>query len=181
MQSKLQLHKTGRNNCRHSGQWKRRGRRCSRHRNEDSPAALGADMALVRHDQLCPVAHGGPWWNRAATEDPTPEQENAFKGGCNTIERPWLGSWQELWTHGGKNPHWNRFAARTCDPLGDPPGSRLFLKDCMIWEGPPWENSVKNCSPFEGLTLDKFMDNLPWNRPHSREQGNSMNSLPLEE
>ncbi|KAL9854595.1 uncharacterized protein GJ701_003916 [Geothlypis trichas] len=43
---------------------------------------------MVRHDQLCPAAHGGPW-NRAAIEDPTPNG---------------MGSGQELRSHGGKNP-----------------------------------------------------------------------------
>jgi len=35
-----------------------------------------------------------------------------------------------------RSPHWSRFAGRTCDPMGDPHRSSLFLKDCTPWEGP---------------------------------------------
>jgi len=48
---------------------------------------------------------------------------------------------------------WSRFAGRTCDPVGDPHWSSLFLKDCTLWEGP---------------MLERFMDDcLQWMRPHS--------------
>lgn len=100
-------------------------------------------------------------------EDPASEEVNASKGGCNTIGSPWLGSWQELWTNERMNPCWSRFTARTCDPMGDPSWSRLFLRDCTTWKGPPWEKFVKNFSPYEGLTLDNFMDGLPGNISHA--------------
>jgi len=29
-------------------------------------------------------------------------------------------SWQDLWPHGKRTPHWSRFAARACDPPGGP-------------------------------------------------------------
>jgi len=58
------------------------------------------------------------------------------KGGCDLMGRL----------------HWSRFAGRTCDPMGDPRWSSLFLKDCTLWAG---------------LTLEKFMEDCPhtgWSR-----------------
>ena len=86
---------------------------------------------------------------------------------------PWeahtgAGSWQDLWTRGERSPGWSRFAGRTCDPVGDPRWSSLFLKDCTPWKGSMLEQFVKNCSPWEGLTLEKFVkDCLPWEGPHA--------------
>jgi len=80
---------------------------------------------------------------------------------------PWeahtrAGSWQDLWTHGERIPCWSRFAGRTCDPVGDPHWSSLFLKDCTPWKRPTMEQFVKNCSLWEGLTLEKFVENCLW-------------------
>ncbi|CAN0004364.1 unnamed protein product, partial [Bubo scandiacus] len=95
-------------------------------------------------------------------------------GGClKEAVTPWearagAGSWQDLWPHGEKIPHWSRFADRTCDPVGDPHWGSLCLKDCTPWEGPTLEQFVKNCSPWEGLTLEKFTEDcLLWERPHA--------------
>ena len=68
------------------------------------------------------------------------------------------GSWQDLRTRGERSPRWSRFAGRTCDPMGDPRWSSLFLKDCTPWKGPTLEQFVKNCSPWEGLTLEKLVE-----------------------
>ena len=86
---------------------------------------------------------------------------------------PWearagAGSWQDLWPHGERSPRWSRFAGRTCDPMGDPRWSSLFLKDCTPWKGPTMEQFLKNCSLWEGLTLEKFMEDcLSWEGPHT--------------
>ena len=86
---------------------------------------------------------------------------------------PWeahtaAGSWQDLWTRGETSPRWSRFAGRTCDPVGDPRWSSLFLKDCTPWKGPMLEQFMKKCSLWEGLTLEKFMEDcLPWEGPHA--------------
>ena len=54
-------------------------------------------------------------------------------------------SWQDLWPCGERSPHWSRFVGRTCDPVG-----------------------VKNCSLWEGLTLEKLVEDcLPWEGPHA--------------
>jgi len=72
------------------------------------------------------------------------------------------GSWQDLWTHEEGSPHQSRFAGRTCDPVGDPHWSSLFLK---------------GCSPWEGLTLEKLLKNcLLWEGPHAGARGKSMRS-----
>jgi len=48
--------------------------------------------------------------------------------------------WREM------SPHGSRFAGRTYTPLGNTHWSSLFLKD------------VKDCSPWEGLILEKFVE-----------------------
>ncbi|GAB0205655.1 hypothetical protein GRJ2_003031100 [Grus japonensis] len=102
-------------------------------------------------------------------EDPMPEQVEAPEGGCD----PWeahagASSWQDLWPHGKRSPGQSRFAGRTCDPVGDPCWSSLFLKVCTLWEGPTLEQLVKNCSPWEGLILEKLVEDcLPWEGPHA--------------
>jgi len=62
---------------------------------------------------------------------------------------PWktcagAGSWQDLWTCGARTPQWSRFVGGTCDPVGDPHWSSLFLKDCTPWEGLTLEQLVEN-------------------------------------
>jgi len=69
------------------------------------------------------------------------------------------GSWQVLWTPGERSPRRSRFSGRTCDPVGNPHWSSLFLKDCIPWKGPMLGQFVKSCSPWEGLTLEKFVEN----------------------
>ena len=67
-----------------------------------------------------------------------------------------------------RSPRRSRFSGRTCDPVGDPRWSSLFLKDCTLWKGPTLVQFVKNCSLWEGLTLEKFVEDcLPWEGPHA--------------
>ena len=103
-------------------------------------------------------------------EDPTPEQVDVPKGGCDPVGSPhWsrlLAGPADAWRK--KSPRWSRFAGRTCDPMGDPHWSSLFLKDCTPCKGPTLEQFVKNCSPCEGLTLEKFTGVcLLWEGPHA--------------
>jgi len=52
--------------------------------------------------------------------------------------------------------------------MGDPRWSSLLLKDCIPWNRPTVEQFMKNCSLWEGLMLDKFIeDYLPWESPHT--------------
>ena len=103
--------------------------------------------------------HGGADIHLQPMEDPTPEQVDASKGGCDP-----MGSlcWSRLLA-GPVNP-WRqeptlkRFAGRTCDPAGDPRWSSLLLKDCTPCKGPMLEQFMKNCSLWEGLTLEKLME-----------------------
>jgi len=106
--------------CRHQGQWRRKGRRCSRRWSRDSPAAHGEDHG----EAVCPpAACGGPWWSRDSPADyggPTSEQVDAPEGGCGPVESPrwsrllpgpvdlWREKprleqvcWQDLWPRGG--------------------------------------------------------------------------------
>ena len=48
-------------------------------------------------------------------------------------------SWQELWIRGERSPRQSMFAGRTCDPVGDPRWSSLFLKVCTPWKRPTLE------------------------------------------
>ena len=53
-------------------------------------------------------------------------------------------------------------------PWESPCWSSLCLKDCSPWEGPTLEQFMKNCSPWEGLMLEKFMEDcLLWEGPHT--------------
>ncbi|RMC13438.1 hypothetical protein DUI87_10976 [Hirundo rustica rustica] len=55
--------------------------------------------------------------------------------------------WQDLWTQEEKSPH-EQFDGRICD----------------LWE----THAVKNCSPWKGLMLEKFMEDcLPWEGIHT--------------
>ncbi|OPJ82779.1 hypothetical protein AV530_008539 [Patagioenas fasciata monilis] len=102
-------------------------------------------------------------------EDPPYRTRWMPKGGCD----PWrahagAGSWQDLQPCGKRSPGWNRFAGRTCDRMGDPHWSSLFLKDCTPWNGPMLEQLVKNYSSWEGPMLEKFVqDCLLWEGPQA--------------
>ncbi|GAB0181320.1 hypothetical protein GRJ2_000597300 [Grus japonensis] len=88
-------------------------------------------------------------------EDPTLEQVEAPEGAVTPWEAHAGASfWQDLWSREEGSPRRSRFAGRTCDPVGDPRWSSLFLKVCTLWKGPMLEQFVKNCSQWEGLTLD---------------------------
>ncbi|GAB0183826.1 EH domain-containing protein 4 [Grus japonensis] len=92
------------------------------------------------------------------------------------------GFWQDLWPHGERSPRWSRFAGRTCDPVGDPWWSSLFLKDCTPWKGLMLEQFMKNCSLWEGLMLEKFMEDcLLWEGPHTGAREEREESSPEEE
>jgi len=57
-----------------------------------------------------------------------------------------------------RRPSWSRFAGRTCEPMGDPCWSSLFLKDCSPWKGLMLELLMKNCRLWEVFMLEKFME-----------------------
>jgi len=84
---------------------------------------------------------------------------------CNLWRRTWWGElslcspWRSmveqlstcsLW----RTPLWSRWMPKGgCDTMRDPRWISLFLKDCTLWEG---------------LTLEKFVKNsLPWDGPHA--------------
>ncbi|GAB0186526.1 zinc finger and BTB domain-containing protein 5 [Grus japonensis] len=101
--------------------------------------------------------------------DPTLEQVDAPKGGCDPTGSP---CWSKLLVGPVAplrgSPGWSTFAGRTCDPVGDPRRSRLFMKDCTPWKGLMLEQFVKNCSLWEGLMLEKFLEDcLLWEGPHA--------------
>jgi len=70
-----------------------------------------------------------------ATCSPWKGPHTGAGGGAKEPVTPWgaragEGSCQDLWTSGERSPCRSRFAGRTCDPMGDPHWSSLFLKDC---------------------------------------------------
>ncbi|GAB0205412.1 zinc finger and BTB domain-containing protein 5 [Grus japonensis] len=92
-------------------------------------------------------------------EDPTLEQMEAPEGGCG----PWevhagASSWQDLWPHGEGSPRQGRFAGRTCDPVGDPTLEQFAPEGLHPVGGTMLEQFVKNCSPWERLTLEKLVE-----------------------
>ncbi|GAB0183722.1 EH domain-containing protein 4 [Grus japonensis] len=114
--------------------------------------------------------HGGAEIPLQPVEDPTPEQVDAPKGGCDPVgSLHWsrlLAGPVALWRE--RSPRQSRFAGRTYDPMGDPHWSSLFLKDCTLWKGPTLEKFMKNCSLWEGLMLEKLVEDcLPWEQPHT--------------
>jgi len=110
----------------------------------------------------------------------SPWRPHAGAGGCPKGSVTLWGvhagvsSWQDLWPHGERSPHWSRFAGRACDPVGDPRWSSLFLKECTPWQGPTVEQFVESCSPWEGLMLEKFVENCLHGRDPTLEQRNSV-------
>jgi len=157
------------------------GRRCARRRSRDfSPAAHEDD-----HDEAgcAPAAHESPQWSRyppAARGRP-----HARSGECpKEVVTLWgaragAGSWQDLWTHGERSPHWSWFAGRACDPVGDPPWSSLWKtvlhgKDShrrglwrTVWRG-------RNFTSRAGKTMRSPLPSrkdqhrvINWPQPHS--------------
>ncbi|RMC16118.1 hypothetical protein DUI87_08327 [Hirundo rustica rustica] len=126
-----------------------------------APAAR-AEIPLL----LAWEVHSGAGIHLQLTED----HVNVHKGNCDPMgAHAAEGSWQDLRPCGERSPPWSRFAGRTCDPVGDPHWSRLFLKDCTLWKGHMVAKFMKNCSPWEGLALQKFMEDcLPWEGPLAR-------------
>jgi len=112
--------------------------------------------------------HGGAHIHLQPMEDPTPEHVD-LKGAVTPYEVcDGAGSGQVLWPRGEMSPHWSRFAGTSCDTMGDPRWSSLFLKDCTPSKGPMLGQFMKNCSLWEGPTLQQYMENcLPWEGPHS--------------
>jgi len=80
------------------------------------------------------------------------------EGGCDPVGSPTLEQ-APARTCGERSPRRSRFAGRTCDPVGDTHWSSLFLWDCTLWKGPTLGHVVKSYSPWEGLTLEKFVEN----------------------
>lgn len=101
-----------------------------------------------------PVTCRGPWWRRyppaacgGSHTGAGPKESVALWKACSRA-----GSWQDLWPHGDRSPHWRTFVGRTCDPTAVMCWSSTFLKDCTPQKGPPLQQFMKNCSPWEGLT-----------------------------
>ncbi|GAB0204055.1 AN1-type zinc finger protein 5-like [Grus japonensis] len=73
-------------------------------------------------------------------EDPTLEQVETPEGGCDPVG----------------SPCWSKFLAGPVDPWREEP-----ILEQVCWQnrgGPTLEQFVKNCSPWEGLTLEKFVE-----------------------
>lgn len=74
---------------------------------------------VVRH--LCPCSLWVSTAEQRSTCSPwrvSSQSSRMPKRCCDHVGS--AGSWQNLWTHGERSPHWNRFAGRTYDTLGDP-------------------------------------------------------------
>lgn len=116
----------------------------------DSPEVCGADHGEVSVPLQPVEVHGGAW--RRSQSRCMPEAAAIL-----LETHTGAGSWKNLWNHGKSSPHWSRSAGRTFDPTVDPCFSSLFFKDCILWKGPMLE-FVKTCSSWEGLILEKFME-----------------------
>jgi len=121
------------------------------HTSADVVSAEDPPISAVKHQLwICPIlVHGGADLHLQPVEG-TPRQSRWMPEG---------GSCQDLRTNGERSPRRSRFAGRTCDPMGEPRCSSLFLKDCTLWDGPMLGQFMKSCSLWEALTLEKFMEN----------------------
>ncbi|GAB0182455.1 hypothetical protein GRJ2_000710800 [Grus japonensis] len=144
--------------CRHQGQCRRRGRRCSRRRSRDPPAAHGEGHG----EAGCPpAAHGGrmrgcrdstcsPWrtprWSRWR------HLKEAVAHGKPTLEQVPGRTCAE------RSPRQGRFAGRTCDPMGDPTLEQSAPEGLHPMGETMLEQFVKDCSPWERLTLEQGND-----------------------
>lgn len=63
---------------------------------------------------------------------------------CDPVGSPW----QNLQTRGESSPHCSRLFAGL-GPCGDPHCSSQFLKNCSLWEGLTMEKFVEDCVPWE--------------------------------
>lgn len=88
--------------CRHQGQWKKMGKRCSRQQRGDSPAAFRGSHGEAAVPLHVMEVHG--------SRDPTAAcgRRQARKGDVQRKLYVWIpiksGSWQDLWTHGERSP-----------------------------------------------------------------------------
>ncbi|OPJ66508.1 hypothetical protein AV530_016553 [Patagioenas fasciata monilis] len=91
--------------------------------------------------------HGGADIHLQPMEDPTLEQVDMPKGGCDPVasscwNRPLEGP-VEWWK---EEPTQEQVPGRACDLMGDPHWSSLFLKDCTLWKGSALEQFMKKDS-----------------------------------
>lgn len=134
-----------------------RGKRCSRHWSRDPPLVCGEDHGeagcVLASSQRLLIPH-------AVSEGP---QTRA--GGCPKNDvTPWeahaagAGSWQDMCTHGDKSPCWAGLMAGPMTPWRIYIGAVCCWRTVPLGKGPMLEQFVKNCSPWEGLTLEKFVE-----------------------
>jgi len=108
-----------------------------------------------------------PWWGRLSPFSPwrsTMEQTptgSPWNAPCQTRCMPEGDSnpmrsprWSRLLPGAAeprreRSPHQIRFAGQTCEPIGEPHWSSLFLKDCRSWTGP--DSRAGGC-PKEAVT-----------------------------
>ncbi|PKU47515.1 hypothetical protein llap_2157 [Limosa lapponica baueri] len=92
-------------------------------------------------------------------EDPMLEQVDALKKAVT----PWrihagAGSWQDPWASGERSPCWNRFAGRSCDPMGGPTLEQFM--SYSLQEGFMLENFMEDCLSWEGTRAGAGKENL---------------------
>jgi len=104
-------------------------------RHQNRGSLQPVEQTVVR--QAVPCSHGGPWWSRSP---PVARGEpHAGAGGCpKEAVTPWGA------------PCWSRLLPGPVALWREEPMPEQFLKDCTPWEGPTLEKSVQNCLPREG-------------------------------
>lgn len=76
-----------------------------------------------------------------------------------TCEEPTLELLAGTTVHGEK-PTLEQVYWQTCDPIGNPNQSSLFLKDYTLWKGPMPEQFLKNCSPVGRTNIGEINERL---------------------
>lgn len=100
-------------------------------------------------------------------KEATLEQLDVSEGGCHSLGIPRYAPYHVR----KRKLHYRRFAGKICDPMGDLHRSSLFLKGCILCNGPTLEKFMKKCSMWEGLFLEKFVQDCLSGRDPTMPQG----------
>jgi len=117
--------------------------------------------------------HSGADIHLQPVEDPMPEQvddrRRLWPCGKPVLEQV------SARTCGERDPHWIRFAGRTCDPMGTHAGTVCSLRTAPHGKDPFWSSSGRS----EGPMLENFVEDcLPWGRTLSGVREESEESSP---
>ena len=168
--------------CRHQGQWRRRGRRCSRCQSRDSPAARGEDHGEagcppapmdICQSRYLPAARGGPhtWAHGRTWGRPWPRGKPALEQApgrtCGPAERR---------AHAGAG-----LLAGLVTPWGTHAGAVCSWRTAPRGWDPLWSGSWRTVAHGKDSRWRSSWRTVSRGRDPTLEQGKSVRSPPPEE